>query len=114
MKIHKRDMYAIVAGQYGGDFLVFTSDSPENGAYKTIVLPDITIRYIKENDVKQGIKLGVLDKVENIKRFVFRDLLEQVKIKEQKELEQRTETINEYHDRREQFASQDILDSEKQ
>lgn len=113
MKIHKRDMYAVVAGQYGGDFLVFTSDNPERGSYKTIVLPDIIIRYIKEKDIKQGIKLGILDKVENIKRFVFRDLLEQVKIKEQKELEQRTEAINEYHDRRQQFTSQDILDSEK-
>lgn len=113
MKIHKRDMYAVVAGQYGGDFLVFTSDNPEGGSYKTIVLPDIIIRYIKEKDIKQGIKLGILDKVENIKRFVFRDLLEQVKIKEQKELEQRTEAINEYYDRRQQFTSQDILDSEK-
>lgn len=113
MKIYKRDMYAIVTGQYGGNFLVFIDSRPENGIYKTISLPDIKYQYIKEEDIKQGIKLGILDKVENLKRFVFRELLKQVDIKEQKENVSQLKVINEYHNRRKQFASSDILDSKE-
>ena len=113
MKVRKRELFAITAGVYGGDFLVFTSDQPENGSYKTIVLPDIYVRYIKEDDVKLGLKMKILDKVEKIKKFAYNELLKQVKIKELKELNQQVEATNEYYNRREQFTTSDILGSQK-
>ena len=114
MRIKTRDMYAIVAGQYGGDFLVFTHDLPINGIYNTIVLPDFTTREIKAEDIESCITLKVLDKVERLKSSVFKDILAEVNYRKELEKKKEIEALNEYHDRREQFTSQDVLDSKEQ
>ena len=113
MRIKKRDMYAVVAGQYGGDFIVFTQDKPINGIYNTIVLPDFITRDIKVEDVENGIKIKVLDKVERLKTNVFDLILAETSHRKKLELEKQIRTLNEYNDRREQFTSQDVLDCEE-
>ena len=101
MSIKKRDMYAVVAGQYGGDFIVFTQDKPVNGIYSTIVLPDFIVRDIKVEDVENGIKLKVLDKVERLKNCAFDLVIAEASHRKILESKKQIEAINEYHDRRE-------------
>lgn len=107
-------MYAIVAGQYGGDYIVFTHDKPLNGIYNTIVLPDFTDRQIKAEDVENGLKIGVLDKVERLKNGVFEAIIAENNYRKEIEKRKEIEALNEYSNRRQQFTSQDILDSEEQ
>lgn len=113
MRIKKRDMYAIVAGQYGGDFIVFTQDKPINGVYNTIVLPDFIPRDIKVEDVENGIKIKVLDKVERLKNLVFDAVICEANYRKELEKKKGIEALNEYNDRREQFTSSDLLDSQE-
>lgn len=113
MRIKKRDMYAIVAGQYGGDYLVFTHTEPINGVFNTIVLPDFSDRQIKSEDVENGLKFKVLDKVERLKPAIYEAVILENKHRKEIEKKKEIEAINEYNDRREQFTSQDILDSQE-
>lgn len=112
MKIKKRMMFAITDGQYQGDFLVFTSNNPINNQYPVISLPQLVALSIPEQDVKKGIELKILDYVEKLSRAVYNDLDKQIKLKCEMMLDEQIRISNEYNNRREQFASQSVLDVE--
>lgn len=112
MKIKKRTMYAITDGQYKGDFLVFTTNKPINQYYEMISLPELTTLSIPEDDIKKGIELKILDYVERLSRSVYNELEKQIKIKSQMMFEEQLRISDEYNNRRQQFATQGVLDIE--
>lgn len=106
-------MYAVTDGEYKGDFLVFTSNKATNGMYAVMSLPDLREIFIPENEIRQGIEMGVLDYVEKLSRSVYNELENQIKIRETKMFEERTRLTNEYNNRRQQFTTPGVLDIEE-
>lgn len=113
MKIKKRQMYAVTAGQYLGNFLVFTDNNPNNDSYVVIVLPDLIETYIPVKDVEEGLKHNILDFVKKLSRGVYKELIDQIEIRKKQMIQQQEKVLNEYYNRREQLTTSDVLDSEE-
>jgi len=105
-------LYAITAGKYMGDFLIFTHTKPIANAYTAIALPELIEIVIPAKDVEEGLKTKILDPVEKMSRSVYNETTKQIEIKKKQLLEEKKRITDEYHNRREQLATSIVLDSE--
>ena len=63
------NVYAVTAGQYLGEFLVYIET--KGGHLMFLSLPDMKVRNISESDVESGLDDNILDKVESLPDDVF-------------------------------------------
>jgi hypothetical protein len=62
-------VYAVTAGEYLGEFLVYIESRAGNLMF--LSLPDMKVRSISEKEVTSGIDNNILDKVEKLPSDVF-------------------------------------------
>jgi hypothetical protein len=76
-KKHPRQsfIYAITAGKYLGELLVYVEKDSFN--YNFLVLPDMDIRKIPIDKFDSGIESGIVDIVEQLPAYVFKTCMQQ-------------------------------------
>lgn len=108
--VRKKALYAVTAGDYHGQFIVFESDVECDGVYNVIFLPDLERRSIQSKDIIDGLNNGILDFVKRLRSSVYHEIIKQT---DYKELSHDNETLgdayNEYINRREQLVTPNIL-----
>jgi len=76
-KKHPRQsfIYAITAGRYLGELLVYAEKDSSN--YNFLVLPNMDIRKIPIDKFDSGIESGIVDIVEQLPAYVFKTCMQQ-------------------------------------
>jgi hypothetical protein len=108
-KLKKRDMYAVTAGKYLGDFIVFEDNKSTKGTYPIIVLPDLVSQKLDEKIVQEGFDKGILDFVKRLPSAVYIEIIKQIDIKQKKTQKELKEATDEFDNRREQLVTSSVL-----
>ena len=112
-KLKKRDMYAVTAGKYLGDFIVFGDNKPINSMYSVVILPDLTSQRLDEKIVQEGFDKGILDFVKRLPSAVYAEIMKQIEHKEKKTQKEIENITHEFNNRREQPTTSSVLGEQK-
>ena len=112
-KLKKRNMYAVVAGQYIGTFIIFADDKPTNHTYPIITLPELVEQHLDEKIIQEGFDKNILDFVKRLHIKVYNEIIKQIEHKAKVALEETKRAENEYNNRREQLIASSILGKQK-
>ena len=108
----QRALYACTAGDHVGKFFVFVNEIPDGGQFKALTFPEMTLLYIREEDVREGIEKKILDLVQILPKDVYETCLKEHEYRENLKNKNEEEKYSELNNRWEQLAPQSPLDKQ--